>query len=243
MDVGYEELYHQIETKHWWFKSRRKTVLSMLKGIDKNASILDIGCSSGILLSELKEIGFTNLYGVDISEKAIKNCHTNGHSNTYVANAEEITLDTDIQFDVIISSDCLEHLEYDRKALSNWYSLLKPKGKLILFVPAFQALWSYHDEINHHYRRYTNNELRTKLKEAGFLIDRKGYWNFFLSIPAFVIRKIGNLVTPKKAGDLKVPKEGGINSLLIKLLDIENILLKSVTFPFGVSTFCIATKD
>jgi predicted SAM-dependent methyltransferase len=71
--------------------------------------------------------------------------------------AQNITLDE--KFDVIIASDCLEHLKEDEKALKNWYELLNKNGVAFIFVPAFMSLWSYHDEYNMHYRRYTNSEL------------------------------------------------------------------------------------
>src|SRR5690606_25684581 len=100
-------------------------------------NILDIGCSSGILLRELKAQGFhvNKLYGIDISEEAIKNCRAGGIPNAFVMDAQAIDLQD--KFDVIIASDCLEHLADDRKAINNWNWLLKPGGQLWVFVPAF----------------------------------------------------------------------------------------------------------
>ena len=131
-----------------------------MKNAPKESLILDIGCSSGIFLKDLERLGFKieNLFGIDISEKAIANCKSNGIQNAFVMDAQNITLLE--KFDIIIASDCLEHLQDDIKAINNWKSLLKNGGLMYVFVPAFQSLWSYHDEVNKHFRRYTKIELR-----------------------------------------------------------------------------------
>ena len=163
MEKDFEKKYHDVETDHWWFKSRRKYLLDLLKDIPKNSKILDIGCSSGIFLKDLEKLGFNpeNLFGIDISEKAIANCKANGIKNSFVMDAQNIKLSE--TFDIIIASDCLEHLQDDKKALKNWKNILKIGGQMYVFVPAFMSLWSYHDEVNMHYRRYTGAELKSKL--------------------------------------------------------------------------------
>ena len=123
MKEGYEALYHDIETKHFWFKSRRQYILDLVKDYPKDSTILDIGSSSGILMKDLEALGFSmdNMYGIDISETAIKRCHENGIENAFVMDAQNITIDK--KFDILIASDCLEHLKDDDKALKNWKSL------------------------------------------------------------------------------------------------------------------------
>lgn len=243
MDKKFEKTYHDVESNHWWFKSRRAYLLDLIDKLPRNSKILDIGCSSGIFLKELKEIGFeeSNLFGIDISEVAIKNAQQNGLKNTFVMDAQNITLDE--KFDIIIASDCLEHLKEDEKALKNWYELLNKNGLAYIFVPAFMSLWSYHDEYNMHYRRYTSSELRSKIENEGFEILKSSYWNFFLCIPVYFFRKISALSKSKKpeTSDIMVGNSF-VNSLLYHLIIFENKLLKVVNFPFGVSTFCIAKK-
>lgn len=125
MELDYEKKYHDVETGNWWFVSRRKYLLDLLKDTPRGSKIIDIGCSSGIFLKDLEQIGFKpeNLFGVDISEKAIENCKNNGIQNAFVMDAQNITLFE--KFDIIIASDCLEHLQDDIKAINNWKSLLK----------------------------------------------------------------------------------------------------------------------
>lgn len=243
MEESYEKKYHEIEKNHFWFKARRKYILQLLKPFPNNISILDIGCSSGILLNELKDYGFNinNLYGIDISSKAIENCKDNGLKNSFVMDAQNIILNK--TFDVIIASDCLEHIEDDEKAIKKWCDLLKPDGFLHVFVPAYELLWSNHDEVNMHYRRYTKKELNNKLKKNGFEITKTGYWNFLLFLPVLFIRVLKKIKVSKKQnkiGDLN--KISLFNGFLFNLINIENKVLNYISFPFGISTYCVAKK-
>ena len=242
MEIEYEKRYHEVETDNWWFVSRRKYLLDVLKDASKDSVILDIGCSSGIFLKELEKQGFKieNLFGIDISEKAIENCRSNGIQNAFVMDAQRITLPE--KFDIIVASDCLEHLEDDTQALKNWYGLLKTGGMLYVFVPAFQSLWSKHDEVNMHFRRYVSKELKDKLTSEKFTVLKSSYWNFFLFIPLYLFRKIDAVLSRNKKKEGQIIDGKLVNVILLKLLLFENRLLKHINFPFGVSTFCIAKK-
>ncbi|MGC4040937.1 MAG: class I SAM-dependent methyltransferase [Flavobacterium sp.] len=243
MEKDFEKKYHDVETDHWWFKSRRKYLLDLLKDAPKDSKVLDIGCSSGVFLKELEALGFKieNLYGIDISDIAIENCKANGIQSSFVMDAQNITIDE--HFDIIIASDCLEHLEDDKKALKNWNSLLKIGGKMYVFVPAFMSLWSYHDTINMHYRRYLKGELKSKLEGEHLTIEKASYWNFFLFLPVYAFRRISSFFNKEKKGegDISIGNTF-VNSALLQLIIIENKLLKVFNFPFGVSTFCIAKR-
>ena len=243
MEKDFEKKYHDVEIDHWWFKSRRKYLLDLLKDVPKDCKVLDIGCSSGIFLKDLENLGFKpeNLFGIDISEVAIKNCKSNGILNCFVMDAQNITLTEN--FDIIIASDCLEHLQDDKKALKNWKSLLKIGGQMYVFVPAFMSLWSYHDQINMHHRRYTKAELKSKIEVENLVIQKASYWNFFLFLPVYVFRKTTAVFQKNKTGesDISIGKTI-VNRTLLQLIVFENKLLKIMNFPFGVSTFCIAKR-
>ena len=243
MERDFEDKYHILEEDHWWFKGRRDCIIQMMRYFSKDAKILDVGCSSGVLLTELKNQLFNplNLYGIDVSEKAIQACHDRGFTNTSVMDAQELNL-KERPFDILIASDCLEHLEDDVKALTSWRSQLKEDGTLFIFVPAFMSLWSGHDIVNHHYRRYTKNQLMSKLEKSNFNIINSGYWNFTLFFPLFLIRKIKKLLNLDKINDLNyLPKF--INELLYFILFLENRMLKLGRFPVGISVYCIAQKN
>lgn len=244
MEINFEKKYHDVETNHWWFKSRRSYLKDLIKNAPKNSKILDIGCSSGVFLKDLETLGFNpnNLFGIDISAVAISNSKQIGLKNTFVMDAQEIILNE--KFDLIIASDCLEHLQDDEKALKNWNSLLNNNGMMYVFVPAFKSLWSYHDVINQHFRRYTKLELKTKLENQGLQIQKASYWNFFLFIPIYLFRQISSTLKNKNKDTSDIAMSTNfINKLLTNLIEFENKLLRKINFPFGVSTFCIAKKS
>lgn len=243
MKSDFEKKYHDVEIEHWWFKSRRKYLLDLLKSAPKDSKILDVGCSSGIFLKDLEALGFDaqNLFGIDISKKAIANCKANGLNNVSVMDAQNITLNE--KFDIIVASDCLEHLEKDEKALENWKDLLKIGGTMYVFVPAFNSLWSYHDVVNMHFRRYTKSELESKITAKDLEIINSGYWNFFLFLPVYIFRTITSGLQKNKTGESDISiGHASINKMLLGLIIFENKLLRFTNFPFGVSTFCIAKK-
>ena len=248
MDKQYEKHYHALEEKHWWFVSRRRKILSMID-ICPQKTYLDIGCSSGKLLESLIEKGAdpNQVLGIDISPEGIEACQAKGLTNTFVMDATSVDLPAG-SFDVIIASDCLEHIQQDEAALQNWYKLLRPDGIMIVFVPAFMSLWSPHDEVNHHFRRYTHRELTGKINKASFSVLRHGYWNTTLFIPIMLYRFLRNTLENKGLKKEKPSADLGAvpalaNALLRGLLCIENSIMEIIRFPFGVSTFCVARKQ
>lgn len=112
--------------------------LETFSGISKNAVILDIGCSYGVLLCVLKERGYSNLFGMDLDEAAINyldkkgiNARKGSISTTHVGEFEG-------KFDVIVMRHIIEHL-YDPKAcIENAIKWLKPTGKILIEVPNVQ---------------------------------------------------------------------------------------------------------
>ena len=241
----YEKVYHQVEKKHWWNCSRRDFIYKLIHAnkTDKGIKILDIGCSTGILIEGLFKLTSAEIFGIDVSDNAIKACRERGLINTRVMNGEKLDFENST-FDIVIASDCLEHIKDDQKALKEWYRVLKNQGKLIIFVPAFNALWSELDNLNLHFRRYHRNELRLMLKKTGFKIKRLSFWNNILFIPIFIIRFILGLIkteTEMEYNQLQLSTPF-INRILMRLLIIENKILMKTNLPVGVSLFAICEK-
>jgi SAM-dependent methyltransferase len=242
MDLNFEKKYHPLEKSHWWFSKRRELAVEWTSDFPKDAAILDIGCSSGALLCELKERGFQQLYGIDVSENAVALAHEHGLQNTQVMDGANVTFESE-KFDVVIASDCLEHIDDDQAALEHWLRILKPGGMLILFVPAYMFLWSAHDEINHHCRRYNSKQVVSIVQAAGFEIERKGFWNFFF-FPGIALLRLAQRLLPKSnkpIDDLSQPP-ALINSVLSGIIHIENRLLRYINLPVGISTYVVAKK-
>ncbi|MDP2653123.1 MAG: methyltransferase domain-containing protein [Candidatus Omnitrophota bacterium] len=242
MDKDYAAKYRRLEDRNWWFVARRDMVGRLLKGTDTGARILDVGCSGGTMIRFLLDKGFRDITGIDVSEEAVEGCRRKGLTQVHCMDGENPDF-PDGTFDEVIASDVLEHLPRDRNALESWRRLLKPGGRLILFVPAFRFLWSKHDEVNHHFRRYHRKELLGLLKEAGFTVRRCSYWNVLLFPPIAAVRLLQRLMRKDSAEmDQLHDISPAINAALIGLFKIENILLERLSMPFGVSIFVLAEK-
>jgi SAM-dependent methyltransferase len=246
MNPEYEQLYYRVEERHWWMCARRQLCAWLVQqAVRDDARILEIGCSGGLLLQQLRAKGYRHLTGIDISPAAIERSRARGLPDTHVMDAQKLTLGQE-RFDVIVASDVLEHLADDNAALTAWRETLRPGGWLFVFVPAFQFLWSEHDEANRHFRRYRRQELRGRLERAGFIVKRSSYWNVFLFPPALLVRLVKRLLPrrPETGGrsDLhEAPKL--LNESLKLLVGIENASLAlGVNWPLGVSVMAVARK-
>jgi SAM-dependent methyltransferase len=243
MKKSYEEKYHELEDSHWWFLGRRDIIQQLVKPLPSDVRILEIGCSTGILIQELKSLGFSNVWGIDISEQAIVGATARGISQVSVGDAAATSF-PDESFDVIISSDVLEHITDDAAAVREWERILKPNGLLIIFVPAHQFLWTSHDDDNLHKRRYYRRELIGVVQKSGLTLERVSYWNFLLFFPISAIRFLINLRGKRRAtgNQLQIPPSV-INHGLKYLLHVENTYIAAgYSLPIGVSLFCIARK-
>lgn len=157
---------------------------SMLPFLPKNldASILDIGCGFGEMLSALAHRGYCSLKGVDISPQAVEFCSQNGLDVDLIEDLIDFCQGIDRTFDFVIMSHVLEHIEKKRiiDALASIHSLLSPDGLLFLKVPNAQSntgcYWRYEDFT--HTTLFTSGSIRFVLEAAGFgdirLVDIDG---------------------------------------------------------------------
>ncbi|MCB2409191.1 class I SAM-dependent methyltransferase [Hymenobacter lucidus] len=247
MHPTYEQAYHQLEEQHWWFVARREAVFALIRQLNLplDARILEIGCSGGPLLLALRAAGYQNLSGIDVSEAGIRVAQSRGLTNVAVMDGTQLTF-PDNSFDLVIASDVLEHIDDQHQALSEWKRVLRPQGQLMLFVPAFNALWSSHDDVNYHFRRYSVPELKQVVQQAGLRVQRTSYWNSTLFLPAAMVRVLtraigSNRKAPHTSGDLEMLPRF-LNSSLLNLLRVENLFFRRFRLPVGISAFLMATK-
>jgi SAM-dependent methyltransferase len=188
----YRELY-ELEDRHWWFRNRRRLVWALLTrvGVPPSPRILDAGCGTGRNLVEFGPLGEAE--GVDFSDDAVAFCHERGLRGVRNARVEELPF-PDRRFDLILATDVIEHLDDDRRALSELRRVAAPAARLIITVPAYNWLWSRHDESHHHRRRYTLSRLRERVAAAGWEPRASSYYYTTL-LPAVAavrtVRKLG----------------------------------------------------
>lgn len=184
----YKELYENEES-YWWFLGNRDIVFRQFeKYVDFKKSkleILDIGCGTGSVLSNLKKYG--NSHGIDNSEEALKFCKMRGLKNIQKSDATNTPYGNN-SFDAILALDIMEHTLNDGLFISETYRILKNDGIAVITVPALNILWSNHDVALGHQRRYSKKELKQKILTQNFKILKLSYFNFFnKNIKKFVV--------------------------------------------------------
>jgi SAM-dependent methyltransferase len=240
MDRDYELQTHQAEDQHWWYRGRR-TVLDVVidkLGLPASARILDAGCGSGRNMVELAHRG--PVTGIELSETSVALARERGAGEVVAGSVLEMPFAED-SFDLAVSLDVIEHLDDDLGALRELRRTVAPGGALLVTVPAYQWLWSGHDEINHHHRRYTRRSLQRVAEQAGWKQVRTTYFNSLLLPVAIALRVLDriNTKTTESSLDLWVPPEP-LNWLLERPLALEAALIKGGgRIPAGLSLLAV----
>lgn len=230
------------ETQHWWSVGRRAILRSVLESmsIPPNASILEVGAGTGGNISMLQDFGsVTALEGNPNGLKYLKNHKDITILEGYLPN---VSMLEGKQFDLIVLFDVLEHIENDRQALVILKEHLKDNGQMLFSVPAYPILWSDHDVLNNHFRRYKKSTLTQVFKDTALNIKRISYFNFFLFPVIALVRSVHNLFKMQGHNQEKIPGPF-INALLARLFGSERYLLKFMNLPIGVSLYAVVDKN
>jgi SAM-dependent methyltransferase len=232
----YDEM-RESEAEHWWFKARREILLQVIKTfVPKGAAVLDVGCGTGFILEKLQHDYDAN--GLDHAEVAVNYCHERGLTFVKHGVLGEETFNGK-KFHLVSFLDVIEHIEDDLAVLAVAKQYLSKNGVVMITVPAFEFLWSAHDEIHHHKRRYTKQTLTKLLEKAGYTVRYRSYFNTLLFPVIALVRMIGNLTGRRNASDAK-PENKLINDVLYRVFKSERALLPTVSLPFGVSLLAVA---
>jgi SAM-dependent methyltransferase len=240
MDPSLYEQHFRLEDHHWWFVARRRLVLQELArhGGESPGPILDLGCGTGGMLTYLRT--FASSVGVDSAPEAAEACRTRGVPFALGWGTQLPFRDG--TFGTVTALDVIEHVPDHVGILNEIHRVLRPGGLLLATVPAYQFLWSRHDELNHHQRRYRRSRLRAVLEATDFHIVKLSYYNMLL-FPAAVLRKalmrFSRAEGPASHLD-EVP--GPINTLLTGILVGERPLVRRWDLPFGASIICAARR-
>lgn len=248
LERSYYHEYFFFEQDNWWFVSRRRILMSLLRKFlprGKRLEILDAGCGTGINLEYLAEFG--DVVGADSAEEAVEFCRQRGNRSVRLSDLCDLDW-PDGSFDLVTALDVIEHIDRDDDAVRELVRVTRPGGNLLVTVPAFPALWSDHDEINHHRRRYRAEEVRQLLEHAGCEIVKFTYMNSFLFPIAYAVRTWQQLRTKMFGESPHGPRTDFVdyhpvvNALLTTIFTAETPLVTWAGLPFGLSILCFARK-
>jgi SAM-dependent methyltransferase len=248
MEIDYYAKYFAFEHDDWWFVARRHILFSLLADrlgqTSEPLRVLDVGCGTGINLGYLGNFG--QVTGLDSEPTALSFCKMRGKTRLINARMEHLPF-PDGTFDLVTALDVLEHLEEDAPAAHELVRMVKPGGWLLVTVPAFQSLWSDHDLINHHKRRYRIAELKRLFGEK-VVLEKASYYNTFLLPLAVLIRltkKITLRLRPEALREIKAENTylpRSINTLFRKIFSAELAWLRKGRLPVGLSIVLLARK-
>ncbi len=233
----YQEMA-ELEKSHWWFVARRTILSKVLQSLTLPAEpqILEFGCGTGGNLDMLRTFG--EVTAVEMNEFARKHAQLQSDCRILPGHLPNNIPELPAH-DLVCLLDVLEHIPDDFLALQALHRLVKPNGHLLLTVPAYQWLWGPHDEAHHHQRRYRAGTLRALAEQAGWRVQRIGYFNTLLLPLVAIHRTQQRLFSGKNSGsDMQMPMSW-VNLLFRTIFSSEALWLRRRTFPCGVSILAI----
>ncbi|MGF1937282.1 MAG: class I SAM-dependent methyltransferase [Nostoc sp. ChiQUE02] len=241
MDFQMYQQMMEVEDKHWWFVARRSIIEEVIRKLNlpADAEIFEAGCGTGGNLAMLSRHG--QVYAMELNEAA-----RTFASDLQLGEIQPGFLPNDIpfadkKFDLIVLLDVLEHVEEDTASLQALSAKLKPSGWLLITVPAYPWLWSKHDDLLHHKRRYMLHNLRQIVGDTGYHVHFVSYFNFVLFPLIAGVRLVQGLFN--KGGNEQSMPPKLVNQMLTFLFGIERYLIGRLFLPFGVSLLLLAQRN
>ena len=234
------EIMADVDQRHWWYVARRKIIAALIRRDIRppaNAEILELGCGTGHNLAMLGEFGHVDALELDDEARSVAEKRLGREVRS--APLPELAGVPERHYDLIGAFDVIEHIDDDTAALASIATKLKPGGKFILTVPAHRWMWSAHDVVNHHKRRYSKRSLRKLVESSPLKLEAIGYFNSLL-FPVAVAERLSSKLRGKDEADLNMPP-ALLNAALEKVFAAERHLVGRLPLPPGLSLFAVAS--
>jgi SAM-dependent methyltransferase len=236
--------YDHAAADHFWFQWRLAVLLRLMKDLDLPTSVplrvLDVGCGTGVLRSQLEGATRWTVDGADLNLDALRAARPGRGTLHYYDVLEEREPFVD-SYDLVLLCDVLEHVSDTAPFLAATARHLRPGGVLLVNVPALPALYSAFDEAVGHLRRYTRQTLSRECEAPALQVLESRYWGLTM-VPLLLLRK--HLVRAGR-GDRSALREGiappgdRVHAALRTLMRIETALLHR---PFLGSSVLLAAR-
>jgi len=204
--------YYSISLNEYHFK--KAVELFEKRNFPRSVSIADIGCGSGSLLHYLKnELGFGSIKGFDLNTSNIK--FANRFRGIEIENADIYKLDVVTKFDVVITTENIEHVSYPIAYIEQIKKFLKPGGYILLTTPHndktatnLMGLYGDHFCAPNHQNYFNYQNLSGLLYSHGFdfvdyWIDNRTQFNLYAFLKRFMIQRDQVTAFPPVKASLK----------------------------------------
>ena len=231
----------ELDSRHWWYRARRDilaTLIARKLKLPPSPRILEIGCGTGHNLEMLQRFGTADGIEIDPAARALAASRLGRPIGDSPLPA--LSGVADGSYDLVAILDVLEHVEEDQAALESIARKLKPGGRILITVPAHPWMWSAHDEVNHHKRRYTRKALRRVIADAGLKLELLSWFNSLL-FPLAAAARLAGRVTGKQDSDDALPP-GAVNRLFETIFGLERYAVGRLPLPPGVSLVAIVSR-
>ncbi len=247
-------------SRHPWELARLFFVERILLNIihtspSQSLKLLDFGCGDAFVAANLaSKFSSLDIVGIDnaFNDKIIAHCYQNyPYKNLCLDNSLKENCYYKNFFDIVLLLDVIEHIENDIEFLNNLVKnkIFNSQSYFIITAPAFSSLFSHHDKLLGHYRRYTLCELIRLAEKSGLNVVDSGY---FFMVPLFlrtlnVIREKFSLIRLRDSTDLAAWNHGSVLTKLIYYILCGDIMFslncpKFYLKPLGLSGYVICQK-
>jgi SAM-dependent methyltransferase len=236
--VVYEKMA-ELDQLHWWYRARREILAALIrrKALPKpRAKLLEIGCGTGHNLQMLSEFGEVD--GLELDDQAREFAEKRLGKAIMNAPLPELNGVPERHYDLIGTFDVIEHIDDDAAAIGSIARRLKSGGRLVMTVPAHRWMWSPHDVVNHHKRRYSKRALRELIESSPLRLEAIGYFNSLL-FPLAIARRLSPF-REREHDELSLPPKP-LNAALRHAFAAERHLIGRLPLPPGLSLFAVAS--
>lgn len=231
----------ELDERHWWYRARRNILADVIDRyipLPADARILEIGCGTGHNLAMLGRFGQVD--GVELDAPARALAAQRSGRTILDARLPELAGVERGAYDLAAVLDVIEHVDEDRASLAGMADKLKPDGRILITVPMHPWMWTAHDVVHHHKRRYTAKALRRAITDAGLRVELLSPFNTLL-FPLAAAARLAGKATGKQSSDDALPP-APVNKLFETIFGLERHLVGRVPMPTGVSLIAIASK-